>query len=127
MDHTTTLAPDLQAATETLADNLLNSEPLVRHRQAQAALQGDAIARKLLASFSAAQADVRRRQARGGVTQADIEQLRALQRQVQANAVIMRYAETQQGAIAYLREVNQEISQWLGIDFASLARRSGCC
>ena len=127
MDHTTSLAPDLQAATETLADNLLSSEPLVRHRQAQAALQGDAIARKLLASFSAAQADVRRRQARGGVTQADIEQLRALQRQVQANAVIMHYAETQQGVIAYLREVNQEISQWLGVDFASLARRSGCC
>ena len=30
-------------------------------------------------------------------------------------------------AVAFLREVNQEISQLLGIDFASLTRRSGGC
>ncbi len=124
---TVTLAPDLQAATETLAENLLSSEPLVRYQQAKAALDHDNAARQLLEAFSLAQREVRQRQARNLVTQAAIEQLRSMQKQVQANAVIMRYAETQQGAIAYLREVNQEISQWIGVDFASLARRSGCC
>ncbi len=124
---TVTLVPELQAATETLAENLLSSEPLVRYQQAKAALDHDNAARQLLEAFSLAQREVRQRQARNLVTQAAIEQLRSMQKQVQANAVIMRYAETQQGAIAYLREVNQEISQWIGVDFASLARRSGCC
>jgi hypothetical protein len=33
----------------------------------------------------------------------------------------------QQEAIAFLQEVNQEISSLLGYDFASLTRRSGVC
>lgn len=39
---------------------------------------------------------------------------------------IMDFAETQQLASAYLPEVNQEISQLLGVDFASLVRPAGC-
>ncbi len=124
---TIALAADVQAATETLAENLLGSEPLVQYQQAKTALDHNMPARQLLEAFSYAQREVRQRQAQNLVTQASIDQLRSMQHQVQANAVIMRYAETQQAAIAYLREVNQEISQWLGVDFASLARRSGCC
>jgi cell fate (sporulation/competence/biofilm development) regulator YlbF (YheA/YmcA/DUF963 family) len=124
---TITLAPSIQAATETLAGNLSSSEPLVRYQQAKTALDNDVPARRLLEAFSYAQREVRQRQAQNLVTQASMDQLRSMQRQVQSNAVIMNYAETQQAAIAYLREVNQEISQWIGVDFASLARRSGCC
>lgn len=37
-------------------------------------------------------------------------------------------SKEQELSVAFLREVNQEISQLLGVDFASLARRSsGCC
>ena len=122
-----TLTPELQSATDTLAERLLGSEPLAHYREAQTALDHDMTARQLLENFSYAQREMRQRQARNQVTQASVDQLRSLQPQVQANAVIMRYAETQQAAIAYLREVNQDISQWLGVDFASLAKRSGCC
>ncbi len=124
---TATRIPDVEAATQALAGSVLKSAPFVRYAEARAALEGDALARQLLQSFLAAQTDVRQRQAHNLVTQEAIDQLRSLQGQVKANAVIMGYVAAQQAAIAYLREVNQGISQWLGVDFASLARRSSCC
>ena len=60
------------------------------------------------------------------VTQADLDQLRVFQREVQSNHVIIEYARAQQDAIAYLREINQEIGELLGVDFAALAGRSSC-
>ena len=101
------LPPNLQEALEALAENLAQAEPLVLYRQAQTRLEAA-------------------RQARGAITQADIDQLRALQRQVQTNRTIMDSAGAQQAAIAYLPEVNQEISQLLGVDFAALAGPASC-
>lgn len=126
MNTSPTLPPDVLAAVEALAENLLHAEPLVLYHQAHAQLEADRQARDLLERFAAAQADLRVRQARGTVTQAAVEELRALQIQVQANRVIMNYAATQQMAIAYLPEVNQEISELLGVDFASLAGPASC-
>ena len=71
-------------------------------------------------------ADLRRKQAQGGVTQADVAQLRILQSAVQSNWVIGEYASKQQAAIAYLREINQAISELIGTDFAALAKKSTC-
>ncbi len=122
----TMLTPYLLTATEALADNLLASEPFAAYHQALARFNSDADARALLERLSAAQADMRRRQANGGVTQTDIDQLRALQSEVQSNRVIIEYARAQQDAIAYLREINQEIGELLGVDFAALAGRSSC-
>lgn len=120
------LLPDLMEATETLAVTLLSAEPVMAYHRAKACLDTDAQARDLLERFSTAQNDLRLRQANGGVTQADMDRLRALQRAVQSNRVIMDYAETQQAAIAYLPVINQEISQLIGVDFASLAGPASC-
>jgi cell fate (sporulation/competence/biofilm development) regulator YlbF (YheA/YmcA/DUF963 family) len=60
------------------------------------------------------------------VTQSDVEELRAVQTQVQANPAIIAYAQSQQDAVNFLREINQEISQLLGVDFATLAKQSTC-
>ncbi len=81
----------------------------------------------MIKQLSQAQADLRRRQTSRGVTQADVDQLRALQRDVQSNPVIIDYAVTQQAAVAYLREINQVISELIGTDFVALAKRPGCC
>lgn len=118
--------PDLMAATQALAENLLASEPFVIYQQASARFNADPHARGLIERLSQAQADLRRRQMNRGVTQTDVDQLRALQRQVQSNDVIVDYVTTQQSAVAYLREINQEISLLIGTDFAVLAGRSSC-
>jgi cell fate (sporulation/competence/biofilm development) regulator YlbF (YheA/YmcA/DUF963 family) len=123
----TTLPPPLVEAIETLAAALLNTEPLAAYRQAAAALEAEPDSMTLLNQFSAAQAEVRKRQGNGTVTQFHLDRLRSLQRQVQANSAIMNYASAQQSALAYLPEVNLEISQLIGMDFAALAGPSGCC
>ena len=120
------LPPALLEATETLALTLLSAEPVIAYHRAKAHLDSDSQARDLLERFSAAQRDLRQRQGNGVVTQADMDRLRTLQRAVQSNRVIMDYAETQQAAIAYLPVVNQEISQLIGVDFASLAGPASC-
>ncbi len=128
MSQTTTirLTADLQEATDNLALNLLHSEPFLAFAQAKARLDADAQASGLLAELANAQSELRQRQAANKVTQADVENVRGLQRTVQANTTIMTFARAQQSAMDYLTEINQEISSMLGFDFAALAS-PGCC
>jgi cell fate (sporulation/competence/biofilm development) regulator YlbF (YheA/YmcA/DUF963 family) len=123
---TVPLSPTLLAAAEHLAEQLALAGPVAAYQLAKARMNGDAHARGLLELLSAAQSDVRLRQSSGGVTQADLDSLRALQGEVQSNAVITQYARTQQDALAYLPQINQEISELIGVDFASLAGPASC-
>ncbi len=117
----------MKEALEALRGNLQASEVFVRYQNASACLNKDRPSRLLLETLSKTQADIRQKQAQGSVTQKEIDNLHRIQEQVQNNGVIMEYANTQQEAVKFLREVNTEISQLLGIDFASFTRRSGCC
>ena len=120
------LPSNLLTATERLATVITSAEPIAAYLQAKARLDNDPQARDLLECLSSAQSDLRMRQVNGNISQADLDHLRTLQLQVQSNRLIMDYAETQQVAIAYLPQVNQEISQLIGVDFASLAGPASC-
>lgn len=120
------LPSNLLTATERLATVITSAEPIAAYLQAKARLDNDPQARDLLECVSSAQSDLRLRQVNGNITQADLDHLRTLQLQVQSNRLIMDYAETQQAAIAYLPQVNQEISQLIGVDFASLTGPASC-
>jgi cell fate (sporulation/competence/biofilm development) regulator YlbF (YheA/YmcA/DUF963 family) len=106
---------------------LLASESFTMYHSAQGRLNADAGARALLQRLSQAQAELRQKQARQTVSQSDVDQLRALQSAVQADRTIADYAHAQQAAVGFLREINQEIGELLGVDFAALAKRPGCC
>ena len=117
----------LYQATQSLAENLAASEPFVQYAHARQAFEADSNAQSLLKDISSIQGEIRRKQQRSQVTQGDIDVLRALQQQAQSNETIMQYANTQQSAVTFLREINQEISQLLGVDFAALSKQTGCC
>lgn len=121
-----TISPQLLDATHSLAAALVQAEPIAAYRAARQRLDADPAARGLLERVAAAQADLRVRQTRGTLAEADLDQLRALQRQAQANEAIMNYIAAQQAAMAYLPDVSQEISQLLGVDFGALIGRSSC-
>lgn len=124
----TTLTPDLLEAIETLAENVLASEPFALFEQAYARFEADPKASRLMRDLTEAQANLRVRQNNGGLSQADISQFRDLQMEAQANRLIGGYIQAQNLALDSLKEINQEISQALGVDFAALARRpSSCC
>lgn len=122
-----TLPANLLAATEDLANNLLASEPFTAYHAAHGRFNADAGARALLQRLSQSQAELRQQQARRTVTQSEVDQLRALQSAVQTDRTITDYARTRQAAVGFLREINQEISELIGVDFAALAKRPGCC
>jgi cell fate (sporulation/competence/biofilm development) regulator YlbF (YheA/YmcA/DUF963 family) len=123
-DTNTNLTKEMQAATHALGRSLATSEPFTRYVQAQSALNADPAASDLLDRLISTQNSFRMQQSQGGVTQDDIDQLKALQHSVQNEPTIMEYANSQQAAIAFLKEINQEISQQLGMDFALIAKRS---
>ena len=131
LEMTSTIAAasiTLLEATSRLAENLAQSEPFLRYKAAEQRLHADQQAMQLLSELSAIQQKTRRQQISGAIAQNDLTQLRALQSVVGANEKIQDHLLTQELAIAFLREVNQAISQQLNVDFASLARRSsGCC
>ena len=114
-------------ATSSLAENLVQSEPFLRLQAADRRLHADQEAMHLLAEFADLQQKIRAQHDSGAMTESDIQRLRALQRIISTNDAIQDHSLAQELAIAFLREVNQEISNLLGVDFASLTRRSGGC
>lgn len=122
----TTLSPELQEATQSLIDNLLASEAFVHYGQARTRINEDSEARTLMERLSSAQAAVRQKQASGNVGQVEVDSLRLIQQSALRNPVILDYAQAQQEAVEFLREINGEISQLLGIDFASFTNHAAC-
>jgi cell fate (sporulation/competence/biofilm development) regulator YlbF (YheA/YmcA/DUF963 family) len=122
----TPLPADLLAAANALAEQLLETEPFMLYERAQARLQTDPAANQLLERYAMAQSELRARQAQGPVAAAELEALRGLQQAVQANPSVQEYAAAQQAAAECLRQVNQDISDMLGVDFGALTKR-GCC
>jgi cell fate (sporulation/competence/biofilm development) regulator YlbF (YheA/YmcA/DUF963 family) len=126
MKETVELTPELSQATDSLIQNLLASEVFLTYHQSLAKMNSDTQARDLLENLSMLQTELRRKQNSNSVTPSDLDELRTVQAQVQVNSAIMEYAQSQQDAVNFLREINQEISQLLGVDFASLAKQSTC-
>ena len=117
----------LQQATEQLGRALRASAPVRAYLDASANLETDVGATSLLDELAQRQAALRVKQNDGGLSQADIDDLRALQFRVQTQTTIAAYLQAQQDVRALLPQINHEISQLLGVDFAALARKSRCC
>lgn len=126
MNKTIAFPHELNQATENLIENLLASESFLTYQQSLVAMNSDSDAHGLLELLSTLQAGLRHKQSANSVTETDVEELRAIQTQVQGNTTIMAYSQSQQDAVNFLREVNQEISQTLGVDFAALAKQNTC-
>jgi cell fate (sporulation/competence/biofilm development) regulator YlbF (YheA/YmcA/DUF963 family) len=122
-----TIPESLAAATDALAMALRTSPLLEEYADAEEALAADADATALLEQFSAAQRTLQARQADGSITQADLNSVRTLQRELEMSAPIADYITAQQEALEQLSKVNDDISRLLGMNFAQLARRSSCC
>ena len=114
-------------ATSSLAENLVQSEPFLSLQVADRRLHADQEAMHLLAEFADLQQKIRAQHDSGAISESDIKRLRELQSTFSTNDAIQDHSLAQELAIAFLREVNQEISNLLGVDFASLTRRSGGC
>ncbi|MCX6054409.1 MAG: YlbF family regulator [Chloroflexi bacterium] len=117
----------LEATTE-LAEKIVNSEPFTYLKNSEAKLNADAQALHLINDITELQEKIRSQNQTNIIPESEFTRYRELQNEIGANEVIQESGMAQENAIAFLREVNQEISNLLGVDFASLIRRSsGCC
>lgn len=126
MTRISSFSMDIAQATEALGQNLAYSTPFLQYRAAEQALAADEAAYSLLRELARLQGELRQRQSQGAIAAADLNRLRQVQAGVQANAVIAEYFRAQQEVTAYVGEINAEISNLLGVDFAGLARVSSC-
>jgi len=121
------LDPVLEEAAHVFALKLRAAPSIAAFRQAEARLEADVGAQRLLAELQERQQALMRKQQNGGdITQAEIDTLRRLQAEAQRNPMITAYFRAQQQAQGFLSQVNQEISQLLGVDFGALAGAGGC-
>ncbi len=122
------LQPELEQALQAMTAALKQSPTLRAYNDTLAKMEDDASATQLLDELQQVQADLRRRQANGAIAEADAARLRQLQADVQAHPTIAAFLAADQAAKVYLIQLNQFISDLLGIDFAALGRaKSGCC
>lgn len=117
----------IEAVAREFAMKLRASSPVAAFWQAQARLEADEEAQRLLAELQQRQQALMLKQRNNGsIIQEEIDALRRLQREAQSNPVIMAYVQAQQQAQAFLPAVSMEISQLLGFDFGGLAGAGGC-
>ena len=122
----TNVPEKLELALNNLADQIKLTEPVNHYLIAKEQFTHDATAQKIMGDLSTFQKEIRQKQNKNQITPQDLEKLRSLQAKAQENEVINSYSLSQQEAIGKLREINAEISNLLGIDFASLAKNT-CC
>ncbi len=122
------LQPELEQAVQALNTALKQASPLQAYNDTLSKMEDDASATQLLDELQRVQSDLRRRQSDGGISEADTARLHQLQADVQAHPTIAAFLAADQAAKVYLVQLNQFISDLLGIDFAALGRpKSGCC
>lgn len=126
MDYQTDLfTKELLKATFDLAESLAEAEAIVHFISANQALNNDQNALELINAATELQRKVYDGQSSGDDLSNDLNRLRDYQSQISSNAVIQEQSIARETAVAFLREINQEISQLLGMDFGALARRPG--
>lgn len=113
----------LDEALHNLIEQLTHSEAFVRLRSAEQNLMNDQEALTLLNRLAEAQQKVKTQQQSGKPSEEDVNHLQQLQLEVSEHPLIQDYEYSREAYIALVRQVNQHISQQIGLDFASLTRR----
>jgi cell fate (sporulation/competence/biofilm development) regulator YlbF (YheA/YmcA/DUF963 family) len=127
MDPYASIPTALRAATEALGESLSRTEPIDALHRAQARLDTDESAKAILDRVAEAEDNLRRRQAEGTMTKADIDRVRNAQREASSDPSITGFGAAHQAVVAYLPEVNGMISELLGWDFAAMAAAPTSC
>jgi cell fate (sporulation/competence/biofilm development) regulator YlbF (YheA/YmcA/DUF963 family) len=110
-----------------LNDELVNISVIKNYKKAQIELNEDKKAMELIHKLSAVRKKLNDQQNAGTFTQASLEEYSKIQKEVEEDKIIIRYTQTQQAAVQFLKNVNLEISQLIGLDFSSLIKRSNTC
>jgi cell fate (sporulation/competence/biofilm development) regulator YlbF (YheA/YmcA/DUF963 family) len=107
---------------------LANCEEYLAVERAEDALRKDSQARKLLSDYQSTQRSVQMARMWGGrIAKDELDGLRSLEAKINSNQIIKNLLDAQKRLPEMLGNLNTEISDLLGIDFASNSTVGGCC
>lgn len=110
-----------------LSEELANISIISNYKSAQGKLNADGEAMELIRKLTAARQELYKKQTTGAFTPESLNDYYNIQNEAEKNSTIMEYSFAQQEAVQFLKNVNFEISQLIGIDFSSLIKRSNTC
>lgn len=126
MNASTSIPQPVVIALNELVDSLTTHEAFVAYRRAKAILEENEATQMLLKQYAEAQAEYRQQQSSGSLTQAHIDRVRQLQKQVQADPCITAFVAAQFPVRDLLNALASDLSSSLGFEFASFANVSSC-
>lgn len=126
MENQIIIPKPLERAVTKMTESLVESIELSGYLNAKNEFESDPLAYNLMQELSTAQSELLQKQYQSQITQEDIQNIRNIQKNAQENERFNSYIQSQQNAVAFLREVNDQISQLIGMDFASLAKNTKC-
>lgn len=110
-----------------LNDELVNISVIKKYKSAQEKLNANKAAIELIRKLNAARKKLNEQQSSGTFNENSLNDYYNISNEVEKNQTIIDYSQSQQEAIQFLKNVNYEISQLIGIDFSSLIKRSNTC
>ena len=110
-----------------LNDVLVNISVIRKYKSAQEKLNANKAAIELIRKLNAARKKLNEQQSSGTFNENSLNDYYNISNEVEKNQTIIEYSQSQQEAIQFLKNVNYEISQLIGIDFSSLIKRSNTC
>lgn len=125
--QTIELPMQVKEALDALAENMLASEPLRQYDHCGERLMADERAQPLWSNLRQLEGHLRTVQANGQASANDVSIYRQAYAAAKADPVIADFWQAQADVQTFLQATNQDISAALGVDFAKLARHSGCC
>lgn len=116
----------LNQSLKNLIQSLTQSYELQNYLNAKHEYEADTTSFQLLQQLTAAQSELMQKQYDSQISRDDLKKIRDLQQRAKNNEKINAYSLSQQNAITFFREINDQISQLIGMNFAKLAKNSKC-
>ncbi len=117
----------LNNAVISFASSLKSTEAVKRFFEARRRFESDEDLSRSREAFNQAARSFREKQAAGTLVEQEINQIRALQSDVNLHPRTIEYLHAQQEIAELMQECNQQISELLGFDFSAIAVPSGSC
>jgi len=118
---------ELMNAADTFTASVTSNETIQAFQQANRAFEAHQEIQDLRARFAELSQQLQQKQMDGTLTQAEISELRTIQKQVNTHEVTEELLKTQEAAQTLLGECNQVISKTLGFDFAATSAPAASC
>lgn len=116
----------LNQSLKNLIQSLTQSYELQNYLNAKHEYEADTTSFQLLQQLTAAQSELMQKQYDSQISRDDLKKIRDHQQRAKNNEKINAYSLSQQNAITFFREINDQISQLIGMNFAKLAKNSKC-